>query len=292
MAGADQGGDVGRERRRGQWPGRHDDRTVEPARNGRNLLAHDGNTRVGRDQTRHLAGKALPVHRQRRAGRNPAHLGGAHHHRPEPAHFFLQHADGVIQLVAAERVAADQLRELIGLVHVGRADRTHLVQHDRHARRRSLPRRFAAGETAADDVKSSHDSLPDIPNRPTLTEALPLSRSRSSPEKPAGADHLPLQLQLGEAREEPRSRQPRSPRSDRRAGSAPLPPSARAPGRSSRAGVGVGVAGDVTHPSPSRMSSAVSTILAPSLSRPCEPRLRPDRTLPGTAMTSRPCSAA
>ena len=40
------------------------------------------------------------------------------------------------------------------------------------------------------------------------------------------------------------------------------------------------------------MSSAVSTILAPSLSRLCEPRLRPDSTLPGTAMTSRPCSGA
>ena len=40
------------------------------------------------------------------------------------------------------------------------------------------------------------------------------------------------------------------------------------------------------------MSSAVSTIFAPSLRRAWPPRFRPLKTLPGTAMTSRPCSSA
>ena len=45
-------------------------------------------------------------------------------------------------------------------------------------------------------------------------------------------------------------------------------------------------------PSPSTISSAVSTIFAPSLRRACPPRFRPLSTLPGTAITSRPCSSA
>ena len=45
-------------------------------------------------------------------------------------------------------------------------------------------------------------------------------------------------------------------------------------------------------PSPSRISSTPSTSFAPSLRSACDPRLRADRTFPGTAMTSRPCSSA
>ena len=45
-------------------------------------------------------------------------------------------------------------------------------------------------------------------------------------------------------------------------------------------------------PSSSRISSADSTIFAPSRSSACAPRLRPLSTLPGTASTSRPCSSA
>ena len=46
------------------------------------------------------------------------------------------------------------------------------------------------------------------------------------------------------------------------------------------------------HPSSSRISSADSTTFAPSFRSPCDPRFLPRRTLPGTAMTSRPCSSA
>ncbi len=51
--------------------------------------------------------------------------------------------------------------------------------------------------------------------------------------------------------------------------------------------------GETAEPhSSSTISSAHSTIFAPSLMRACAPRLRPLRTLPGTAITSRPCSSA
>ncbi len=88
----------------------------------------------------------LAVDGQRRAGRHAALFGGAHDERSEPPHFFFQEADGVIELVAAEGVAADELGEPVGLVDGGRTDRPHLVERDRHAARGRLPGRFAAGE--------------------------------------------------------------------------------------------------------------------------------------------------
>ena len=45
-----------------------------------------------------------------------------------------------------------QLGERGGLVGRGRAQRTHLVEHDRHAARGDLPSRFGSGKPAADDV--------------------------------------------------------------------------------------------------------------------------------------------
>ena len=51
----------------------------------------------------------------------------------------FEQADGVIELVAAEGVAADELGEAVGLVDGGRPHRPHLVQRDRHAARGGLP---------------------------------------------------------------------------------------------------------------------------------------------------------
>ena len=65
-------------------------------------------------------GEALAIDGERGAGRHAARLGGAHHQRAEPPHLLLQQADGVIELVAAEGVAADQLGEPVGLVDGGR----------------------------------------------------------------------------------------------------------------------------------------------------------------------------
>ena len=80
-----------------------------------------------------------------------------HHQRSEPAHLLLQQADGVVELVAAKRIAADELGQPIRLVHRGRHDRPHLVDRHRHAERRRLPRGLAAGQAAADDVNHHGD---------------------------------------------------------------------------------------------------------------------------------------
>ena len=93
----------------------------------------------------------LAVDRQRTAGRNAGLVADSHHQRPEPAHLLLEQSHRVLQGVAAERIAADQLREPIRLVDRGRADRAHLVQRNGHAARGSLPRRLAARQSATHD---------------------------------------------------------------------------------------------------------------------------------------------
>src|SRR4029453_12984915 len=102
----------------------------------------------GRDRL----GEPLAVHRQRGAGRHAARLGGSHHNRVQTPHFLLEESDGFIELVAAKRVAADQLRESIGLVNRRGAGGTHFVEKDRDAARRRLPCGLAAGEAAPNDA--------------------------------------------------------------------------------------------------------------------------------------------
>jgi hypothetical protein len=99
-------------------------------------------------------GEQLAIDRQGGAGRHARDLGGVHDERVEPAHLFLQQADGVIQLVAAERVAADELGESIGFMNFCRPDRPHLVNDDGDSAGGCLPRRFASGQAAADDVNA------------------------------------------------------------------------------------------------------------------------------------------
>jgi hypothetical protein len=61
-------------------------------------------------------------------GRHAAGLRGPHDERAEPAHFFLQEPDGVVEFVAAEGIAAHELGEAIGLVDGGRPHRPHFVE--------------------------------------------------------------------------------------------------------------------------------------------------------------------
>ena len=67
-----------------------------------------------------LGGEPLAIDRQRGAGGHARRIGRAHHERAEPAHLLFEEADRVIELVAAEGVAADELGEPIGLVDRGR----------------------------------------------------------------------------------------------------------------------------------------------------------------------------
>ena len=102
-----------------------------------------------------VCGKHVTIDGERGAGGHARRVGRAHHDRAEPPHLFLDQADGVVDLVGAERIAADELGEAVGLVHGRRAHRAHLVDRHVHAKFRRLPGGFAAGEAAADDVNHS-----------------------------------------------------------------------------------------------------------------------------------------
>ena len=84
-------------------------------------------------------GELFAVDGQRRAGRHADFVGHAHDERTEPAHLLFEQADGVVELVAAKGVAADQFGERVGLVHGRGHDGPHLVQPHTDAARGSLP---------------------------------------------------------------------------------------------------------------------------------------------------------
>jgi hypothetical protein len=68
---------------------------------------------------------------QRGAGRDAALVGDGHHQRVQAPHLLLEETDGVVQLVAAKRIRADQLGQLFRLVDGRGPHRPHLVQDDR-----------------------------------------------------------------------------------------------------------------------------------------------------------------
>ena len=73
-----------------------------------------------RDRGGDALGELLAIDGQRGAGRHAHAIGDAHDQRAEPPHLLFEQADGVVELVAAEGIAADELGEPIGLVHGGR----------------------------------------------------------------------------------------------------------------------------------------------------------------------------
>ena len=99
----------------------------------RDFLANDLDQRVRADGGGDGIGEAPAIDGQRRAGGHARRVGTPHDDRPEPAHLFLEHADGVVEFVAAEAVAADEFGEAIALMDQGRAHGTHLVQAHPHA---------------------------------------------------------------------------------------------------------------------------------------------------------------
>ena len=122
----------------------------------RHLAADDLDQRMRRDRVGDSRREPLAIDGQRSAGRDARLIGGAHDDRAEPPHLLFEQADGVIELVAAEGVAADELGELVGLVDGRRPHRPHLVENDPYAGGGGLPGCLAAGQPAADDGDVGH----------------------------------------------------------------------------------------------------------------------------------------
>jgi hypothetical protein len=151
---------VGRERTCG-----HDRRHAVRRGQIRYFPADDRDQRVAGNRGGDHIREAGPVDRERGAGRDTGVGRGPEHEGTEPAHLLLQEAHRVIEFVAAERVAADELRQPVGLVHRGRPRGTHLVQHHAHAAPGSLPRRLGPRKAAADDADHRHSHFPLTVNR-------------------------------------------------------------------------------------------------------------------------------
>ena len=120
--------------------------------NRRDLFARQRDERMLVNGLCDSAREQLAIDRQRRACGHARDLGRMHHERVEPPHLFFEQTDGVVELVAAEGVAADQLGKPIGLVDVGRPDGPHFVDGDGNAAGGGLPGGLAPGQAAADDA--------------------------------------------------------------------------------------------------------------------------------------------
>ena len=105
------------------------------------------------ERGRHSLRKSVAVDRQRAACRKLVAVAHRHDQRAGAPHLGVKQPDGVrLRIVGAERIGADQLSEILGLVRRRRHRRPHLVQHDRHAGFGELPGGLRAGKSAADDV--------------------------------------------------------------------------------------------------------------------------------------------
>jgi hypothetical protein len=176
---ADERGDIGRERVGCQRSRGDDDGTSGAGRYAPDFFANDCDERMRGDRPRDLGGKTLAIDRQGGARRHTRVVRGAHDQRTKPPHLLLQQADGVIELVTAKGIAADELREAIRFVHGRRPQRAHLVEADGNARGGSLPRGFAACQTAADDGDQAFSLLPSAFLR--RASIPPPARNRSLP---------------------------------------------------------------------------------------------------------------
>ena len=140
------------ERFRGQRAGGDDD-AVPVGRSVADLFAADLDQRLAFERFTNGGGKPVAVDCERAAGGQLVLVRRAHDQRGQPSHLRVQKADGArLRIVGAERVGTHQLRKSGGLVHRGRADRPHFVQHRGHAAARDLPGRLRASEAAADHV--------------------------------------------------------------------------------------------------------------------------------------------
>ncbi len=144
------------QRRRRQRPGRNDDALPIIGRQPADFLPRDGDQRMGGKPRRYLSREAVAIDRERAARRQLMRVASRHDQRPRAAHLLMQQADGVVgPIVGTKRVRTDQLGQILGLVGLGHAHRTHFVDDDRHARRRDLPRGFRAGESPAYNMQWS-----------------------------------------------------------------------------------------------------------------------------------------
>src|SRR5687768_12239037 len=104
-----------------------------------------------RDDLGHAARELVAVHGERGSGGNFGFVGNAKENRSKSAHLGLQQTVRVSEILALERIGADQLGKAIGLMRRCAAHGPHLDQADRMATLGELPRGLTSGESRAND---------------------------------------------------------------------------------------------------------------------------------------------
>jgi hypothetical protein len=80
-----------------------------------------------------------------------------HNEGAKPTHLGMEKTNGAaLRVVRAERIRANQLGQLRGLMDSRRTGGTHFVQDDGNTSARHLPNGFAAGKPASDNVNRAH----------------------------------------------------------------------------------------------------------------------------------------
>ena len=96
-------------------------------------------------------GKCVPVDGEGLPGGNRCGVRRRHDQRIHPSQLLFKEADGVIQSVRSEGIAADELGEKRRFVGGREPGRLHLTEPDPPTAPEELPGRLAAGKPPADD---------------------------------------------------------------------------------------------------------------------------------------------
>ena len=142
--------------------GRNDDLALG---DGGRLRALNGDIRVRADALRDLAGEGLTVHGKRAAGGDTVMICTGDHDGIKPPQLLLEQTDGIGELIAAQRVGADELRKVFRYVCGGHFLGFHLDQVHRDAAPGQLPRALASRQARADHGHWGH-SVPPQKRRP------------------------------------------------------------------------------------------------------------------------------
>ena len=142
--------------------GRNNDLTLG---DGGRLRALNGDVRVRADALRDLAGKGLTIHGERAAGGDTVMICTGEHDGIEPPQLLLEQTDGIGELIAAQRVGADELRKVFRYVCGGHFLGFHLDQAHRDAAPGQLPRALASRQACTDHSHWGH-SVPPRKRRP------------------------------------------------------------------------------------------------------------------------------
>ncbi len=123
---------------------------------GKDFFAVDGDgagagTGEGGDAVGYAAGELDAVDGEGVAGGDGGGVGFGEEGRTGAAHLLLEEPGGGVFALGLERVGADELGEVGGLVGLGGAVRAHLVEVNFAAQRGGLEGGFGTGETAADN---------------------------------------------------------------------------------------------------------------------------------------------